>query len=143
MQSKIAGITFTCVINKKSPKTFISKVHFPGGRFSNYRWKKLNFLFQRYCPVFTDRKVPLTRNALDSTKRLAQNAWEKASLQEAMLIHKQEFISKSRARVRHVKLRKEQRIIEKVNKFFLFKFGCQKENLLTMLNKQIFEGVTR
>ena len=84
-----------------------------------YIWKKLNFLFQRYCPVFTDRKVPLTRNALDSTKRLAQNAWEKASLQEAMLIHKQEFISKSRARVRHVKLRKEQRIIEKVNNFLI------------------------
>jgi hypothetical protein len=66
-----------------------------------------------YCPIFTDRKVPIDRNALDSTKRLARNAWEKASLQEAVLIHKQEFISKSRARVRHVKLRREQRIIEK------------------------------
>ena len=31
-----------------------------------------------------------------------------------MLIHKQEFISKSRARVRHVKLRQEQRLIEQV-----------------------------
>ncbi|CBY35208.1 unnamed protein product [Oikopleura dioica] len=66
-----------------------------------------------YCPVYTGRKVPIDRNALDSTKRLAENAWQRASLQEAVLIHKQEFISSSRARVRHVKLRKEQRFIEK------------------------------
>ena len=79
-----------------------------------YRGTHFYRKFSRYCPIFTDRKVPIDRNALDSTKRLAENAWQRASLQEAMLIHKQEFISKSRARVRHVKLRQEQRLIEKV-----------------------------
>ena len=39
--------------------------------------------------------MPIDRNALDSTKRLAENAWQRASLQEAALIHKQEFISRN------------------------------------------------
>ena len=63
----------------------------------------------------------MDRNALDTTRRLATAAWDKASLQESLLIHKQQFISKSRARVRHMKLRKEQRLIEQVHlkAFFL------------------------
>ena len=63
----------------------------------------------------------MDRNALDTTRRLATAAWDKASLQESLLIHKQQFISKSRARVRHMKLRKEQRLIEQVflKRFFL------------------------
>ena len=56
----------------------------------------------------------MDRNALDTTRRLATAAWDKASLQESLLIHKQQFISKSRARVRHMKLRREQRLIEQV-----------------------------
>ena len=71
--------------------------------------------FIRYAPVFTEqRKHALLQNAIDPMKRLSSAVQKKASLQEAFLINQQEFISRSRSRVRHVRLKRDQRFIEKV-----------------------------
>ena len=66
------------------------------------------------------RKHGLLENALDPQKRLSSAVKKKASLQEAFLINQQEFISRSRSRVRHVKLKRDQRLVEKVGVFFIF-----------------------